>query len=117
MSRMEHHDKNNEQVFTRSTRTCSSDGLRRGRLESQASGPFVNRMISLLSSSDFKKLTKYENDADHRINRAYLKRCVGPGYGLFGKMNIAEALDVADFKDICSLRCLYSLPLSGCRRR
>ena len=27
MSRMEHHDKDNEQVFTRSTRTCRADGI------------------------------------------------------------------------------------------
>ena len=38
----------------------------------------MNRVILLPSSSDFKKLTKHENDADHSTNRACLKLCDEP---------------------------------------
>lgn len=53
-------------------------------------------MISLLSSSDFKKLTKHENDADHSTNRACLKLCDAPLPSLLEQIDNPVDLFLAD---------------------
>ena len=40
MSRMEHHDKDNEQVFTRSARMCRVEGIGRRRAAREPLGSF-----------------------------------------------------------------------------